>query len=61
MGKNYARVEMQENKLEPGKSRTAGCGKKEWVVKHRYTCTQVDLGDVLSPVQLQDARTINIA
>ena len=28
---------------------------KEWVVKHRCTCTQVYLGDVLPPVRLQDA------
>lgn len=45
MGKNYASVEMQENKLEPDKSHTAGFGMKEWVVKRRYTCTQVALGD----------------
>ena len=38
---------MEENKLEPGKSHTAGCGRKEWIIKHQYTSSQVNLGNVL--------------
>ena len=38
---------MDENKLEPGKSHTAGCERKEWIIKHQYTFSHVNLGNVL--------------
>ena len=38
---------MEENKLEPGKSHTAGCERKEWMIKHQCASSQVNLGNVL--------------
>ena len=38
---------MEENKLGLGKSRMAGYGRKEWMTKHQYASSQVNLGNVL--------------
>ena len=38
---------MEEKKLGLGKSRTADCGRKEWMIKHQYASSQVNLGNVL--------------
>ena len=43
MRKMYVRAEMEENKLEPGKNCNASCGRKEWMIKHQYISSQVNL------------------